>query len=726
MKIYTGSSTYLEPQIISYDLFGHATGVKAPDGNLTCDTYDSARGFLSSRRRAMAGQTTCGTTNGADLTTSWARDSALRLTQLTRPDNSCLFYSYDSSGRLYQSKRRDDCSATSSGDYQQWNYTADSQISEIDTYNSSSTLTAKQPYTYFNSRRLQEIVNPANTSDFTGLVYDNAGQVVEVDGAASLSKTTFTPNADHRVTTENRYTGSSTYDSWSLLYAWLGGQSQVTDGESFATASTRDDSNRLVKINSPDLLDPTVRVYDAAGRVTEIVEALGGGSNQETHTFTFDEANRPLVDDYQGSCTGTGSGSAAPHAEIQRVYDALPSGVSCPMTGGCNNLTGRLAYVDTILMCASAYSSGDGSLDQFTFYSYDDAGRLVEEYITDDTSRVADHQYTYTKNGALSQVTLPSGVVVGWSYGSYGSANNSDNDLVNEVWRGSAATPVIDSVQWAPYGPWMQYNWEATVGGAGLQNSVTRNLAYRITKVYNAQFETGSPQETITIGEDAKGRVTSRVISAYSGVTSSYFLYDMQDRVTCETTDSQTTCPTSGSDVKNSHDDSPPFTSSGSWKDLLRPVPGSSGDLMNTFNTYDGKYGSPTYSNHQVVDVEQGSGSGGFGDTAFQYDARGNRTEDDNTTSLTDDSRVYTYDARRNVVGVTGYFYTGSAWHGYFVQSAFDAQNRRVYKAFTDTTSSTHKTATWFFYYDSASRLTEVRYTPDTSATGTYSLFQLF
>ena len=109
----------------------------------------------------MAGQTDCSTSDGADLKTIWARDSALRITQLTRPDGSCVFSSYDTSGRLYQVKRRDDCMSTSSGDYQQYVYSADGQITEVDTYNASATLMHKQPYTYYNSRRLQNIVNPS-------------------------------------------------------------------------------------------------------------------------------------------------------------------------------------------------------------------------------------------------------------------------------------------------------------------------------------------------------------------------------------------------------------------------------------------------------------------------------------------------------------------------------------------------------------------------------------
>ena len=723
-KIYSDATHYLQPFLTNYDFWGHPTALKAPDGNFTCDTYDTARGFLASRRHAMNGQTDCTTANSADITETWARDSALRLTQLTRPDGSCLFYSYDSTSRLYQSKRRDDCNASSTGDTQTWNYTADSQVSEIDTYDASGTLAAKQPYSYFNSRRLQALVNPVDTSKFTGLVYDSAGKVTEVDGASNLSKTVYHfdggPGRDNRASSEERYVTTSTSDTWSLLYSWFHGQSQVTDGDSKVTGSTRDDLNRLVKLTSPDFTNATVRVYDAASRLTTVVEDLGVGTgNQQTHAFTFDNLSRPLNADYQGSCAVT---TGTPHAEIQRMYDTFQSGYSCPaaMTGGCNNLSGRLVMVETILMCSTTYQTTDGSLDQFTYYSYDKAGRVVEEYITDDAGRTADHLYQWTKNGALAQVTTPSGAVIGWVFGSTGS--NSDTDRVTSMWRTNTSTPIIDTVKWNPFGPLKQYNWEPTVGSLGLMTYIVRNLAYRITFLGNGEAsDLSTAYNSVTLKEDAKGRVASRVYTPHdpttTGLLDSYFLYDEQDRVVCETTNSQTTCPTTGTNIKNNLS-AGGFTHAGEWNKVLRPIAGSTNGLTNQFDP--SGYGT----SHQVTLVRQNDGTPTIGDTAIAYDVRGNRSYDDNTSTLTNDRRDYTYDARRNVVNVRGQYKTGGAWHYYDVASAFDGRNRRVFKSFYDETTA--KTATWYFYYDPMNRLSEVRYTPDTSASSTYSSFQLF
>ena len=709
-RMYSDGTNYLQTSVLAYDFWGNPTGVTTPDGTVTCVAYDSARGFLSSRREAMNGQTTCATSNGADLTTTWARDSALRITQLTRPDGSCMFWEYDSNGRLARTKRRDDCNAGSSGDKEEYLYNSEGLLYEIDTYNASSAITRKRLMSYHASRRLAGITNPVDITKSRDLVYDATGMVEEVVHEGSLGKTEYTMSADRRITAETRYKDASNSDTWQLLFDWLGNQKKVTDADSKETETVRDDAGRIVKIVSADTSYPTLRVYDAADRVTTIKEAFGGGGdNEKTHTFTYDALSRPLADDYHGICT-----TGTPHAEIIRVYD---SASGCP--GTCSALAGKLAKVTTSLLCASTYSGTDGSLDQATWFSYDDAGRASDEYTSDDASRTANQSFLWTKNGALAQVNTPSGVEMIWSFGSGGS--NSDTDRITKVSRISTSTPVIENVSWYPYGPLSGYDWLATKSSSALSTSITRNLAYRPSYVGNGNYSS-NVLFGVTLDEDAKGRVTERIYSSNasgtSGVTDSYFLYDHQDRVTCETTAYQSSCPTSGSGLKNNLSS---FTDAGDWETLYRPIPGSTG-FTNTFNP--SGYGS----SHQVTLIRQNAGSPTLGDTELGYDARGNRTYDDNTTSLTYDRRDYTYDARGNVVNVAGKYWSTTAvpaqWVDYDVASAFDARNRRVYKSFYDNLSG--KTATWFFYYDPYDRLTEVRYTPDTSASSTYQLFQLF
>ncbi|MGE0867289.1 MAG: hypothetical protein AB7P03_01915 [Kofleriaceae bacterium] len=151
-----------------------------------------------------------------------------------------------------------------------------------------------------------------------------------------------------------------------------------------------------------------------------------------------------------------------------------------------------------MLLCDSG--EVDRSTDQETYYSYDDAGRVIREYIKDDTGRTAEHEYTWTKNGALSRVTTPSSAVIGWTSGSGGS--NSDTDRVTAVWRTSTGTPVIDSILWNPYGPLQQYNQQNAVSATSLRTRITRNVAYRITALYVEAHTGGTVHHSVTLTED--------------------------------------------------------------------------------------------------------------------------------------------------------------------------------------------------------------------------------
>ena len=186
--------------------------------------------------------------------------------------------------------------------------------------------------------------------------------------------------------------------------------------------------------------------------------------------------------------------------------------------------------------------------------------------------------------------------------------------------------------------------------------------------------------------------------------------------MTCETATLVASCSTTGTGLKNNH--SLGFTNAGDWKKVLRPVAGSTNGFANEFNP--AGYGT----SHQITVVRQNNGTPALGDTSLGYDARGNRSFDDNTGTLTNDRRDYTYDARGNVVNVHGKYFTGGVWHDYDVASAFDADNRRVFKSFLDNATSVQ--AQWFFYYDASDRLAEIRYTPNTASPATYSLFQIF
>ncbi|MBA3405150.1 MAG: RHS repeat-associated core domain-containing protein, partial [Gemmatimonadaceae bacterium] len=284
--------------------------------------------------------------------------------------------------------------------------------------------------------------------------------------------------------------------------------------------------------------------------------------------------------------------------------------------------------------------------------------------------------------------------------------------------RGTTATPVSDLIAYEPFGPPSRINQMNTDGGNLLYYRLDHNLAYRMV-IEGVKRQTGGGMlSAVQVYEDQKGRVTQRAfLPTITGRADDlYYRYDLSDRVLCEKTTTGS-CPTSGSSVRNTHSATVPFTAAGDWKTLLRPIPGSTG-LTHAFTLAAGT--------HQLASVNQSDGSPIYGATTLTYNTLGNRASDDNaaSSSLSHDRRSYSYDERRNLVNVHGEYYTGGAWHEYDVASAFDARNRRVFKSFYDNT--TGQLSTWFFYYDPYDRLVEVRYTPDTAAGATYSLFQLF
>lgn len=713
------ASGTLDQRADAYDFWGNPTTLVDMDGTLTCLTFDTARGYLAQRREAMAGQTSC-TANAADLVTSWARDSALRLTQITRPDTSCLFYEYDTKGRLARTKRRDDCNAASGGERQEYIYDTEGLVTEIQTYDASNVLTAKQPFTYFDSRRLEKVVNPVNTSTWTGISYDSRGLVAQVDAAGSLGKTVFrregVPGQEGRVTAVDKYKTSTVFDTWSLVYSWLGQQASVTDGDAKATQTIRDDLGRVVNVISPDKPNREKRTYDRASNLVTVVENWTTSSGY-THNFTFDRLGRPLTNDYAvGSPAGGCYGTTNP-PEIQRVYDAAPSCPSSAMTADCTRVAGRLAYVRSQVMCSTGLGS-DSSLDQETYYSYDDAGRLIEEATYDDVGgkgNVRVTRYAWSKTGELTQIITPSGATIAWGLDS--ASNNSDKDRITSVTR--SASTWISNIEWNPYGPLKHYNQTNTLGGVAMRTRITRNLAYRPTGVY-METQTGSTvAHSVAITEDAKGRVTARDFTTASpAAQDSYFLYDDQDRVLCESSTYVTTCPTTGSTLKNNHSASPPFTAAGDWKTLKRPIPGSTG-LTHQFTI-----GS---SSHQITSVNQSDGSPVLGTTTFTYNSYytsrspGDRFEEWLGAGGSPTYRAYTYDNRHNVREIGGFRWNGSSWVVYFSYSGFDARNRRIYKS----VSSGGTQSSWYYYYDPLDRLTEIRYTPNTSSSSTYTIFQL-
>ena len=108
------ASTYITATNEDFDTWGNPVQVKDPNSNLTCLTYDADRRVMTKRRIAMANQTSCGTTNSADMETIITYDTALRVTKIQKPLGNCMHYGYDSKGRLTSERNRDNCQGSGS------------------------------------------------------------------------------------------------------------------------------------------------------------------------------------------------------------------------------------------------------------------------------------------------------------------------------------------------------------------------------------------------------------------------------------------------------------------------------------------------------------------------------------------------------------------------------------------------------------------------------------
>ncbi len=680
LKRKKDAASYLVTTLDGHDYWGNPTSQQDPDGTFTCRTYHNSRGVLAEERVAMASQTSCGSIDAADLRTYFTYDPWLRLTRTQHPYGDCVHREYDSMGRLSAVKERDDCNASSSGDTIEYSYTdgggapTDSLLMKISYKDASGATTRVQEYTYHDSRHTAQVPNPVNGSYSKAFTYAADGKLSQVEFENGLGKTEWLWDALDRIDAFRRYKTGSTYDTWDSAYAaQFDRPTSVTDDDAKAMQRTWDDLGRLVKVVSPDS-GTTLHVYDAAGRRVELVEA-DGTAGEVHHTFTYDHLGRLLTEDYGTENCGSGQ-----PVDISYTYDAAPG--SCPSGATCTRQAGRLAHVRSTLLCSASY--GDNTLDQEVFYAYDDAGRVVQEYLQDDSGRTAPQSYTWTKNGQLTSAVPPSGTDLEWYHDVSG---NSDANKVGHLAR--KASMVAADIKWMPFGPITEYTQQNQTNSGGslykVKALLSWNAAYRPSQVLYENTQ-GVDAFKIAYTEDARGRVTVKDYSTYPGAPTSppdsYLTYDWQDRILCDATASGS-CPTSGSTLRSNINGSPPYTASNDRVQMVHQDP-AYGTYTYTYTLKSGK---------DQIDYVTTSPS--TGTTTFGWDHRGNRTSED-SDAYTNDVRTYAYDGRSNVRQMTGKYMTVPLWYTYTITSAYDHKGRRVFKSFA--TSSNE--AQWFFYYD--------------------------
>jgi len=693
------ATNYLVTTLDAYDNRGNAASQQDPDGTFTCSTFSSFAALVTTQRVAMAGQTSCTTSDGSDLTTTYTYDEWFRLTKTQRPLGNCEHREYDSKGRLSKVKERDDCTTSSAGENIEYSYldvtTATDQLMSIVYKDAGGSVQREYWFTYHDGMQLATDINPVDKSKNRSYTYNADGLLAQVDHENSLGKTTWTYDALDREDTVDLFKTVSTSDEWDSSYAaQLGRPIEVEDDDGKSLETISDDLGRKVKTVSPDS-GTTLFVFDAASRMVTKVEA-DGLAGEVSHSFTYDNLDRRLTEDYGSENCGAGQ-----PVEVEYVYDAPP--VSCPGGASCALASGRLAYVKSTLLCSASY--GDNALNQEVFYGYDAAGRTINEWIQDDSSRTAEQTYSWDKNGNAIYWTAPSGSMNYTEWGSTGE--NSDTDELETLSDGYVY--IADRFERYPFGPVYYYRHRNEKPSSNkLETAFVFNKAYRPSLVY---LQNGTPVQysKLDYSEDAKGRTTFRNYDlAYSTTIDSHYTYDWLDRVVCDAAVSGA-CPTTSPNLRNNLNGSPPYTASNDRTQLLH---------------YNSGYGTYTYSYTLKAGKDQigyFTTSPSTGTTNFGWDDRGNRTSDD-STSYSHDARSYSYEGRKLVRQITGKKKISSTWYTYTLTNAYDHKGRRVFKSYVINGVESQ----YFYYYNLRDQLIEVKHTPNISSSSTYSLFDFF
>jgi RHS repeat-associated protein len=242
-------------------------------------------------------------------------------------------------------------------------------------------------------------------------VVDRYGVALSLNWSAAAGQATATDAGGHATTLALNPNGSiaSATDSadreWSFGYE-SGKLVSLTDPEDHVTTLAYDTADRLASITrdrTPSgATTPTSVVwditYDSSGRVSHVVDPIGGTTHQATFTY--------------------GSGFAAGTVRVSRPRDA--SGVTPDAVTDyifdADAADGQLArgWIGTVIRYASAADAANG-LGPTTNYTYDDNGNILEQtsLIDATTSPVTNAvtKWTYESWGGVETVESPTGIV---------------------------------------------------------------------------------------------------------------------------------------------------------------------------------------------------------------------------------------------------------------------------------------------------------------------------
>ena len=591
-----------------YDSSGHLTQVTDPSGNITRYTYDTA-GRLSVVQdpRYTAGQTTQPKVTNVYYTSADGAQLNGRVKKQTYADGTTnsFAYSFDTNGVIQKTEVTDE-----RGNVRRLEYTPNARI-------------AKETWAVGKAEQ-QSVTNEWDAS--TGLLKsstDTLGRktAYEYDAAGNATKVTRLAGTANAVSTQ--YTYTPTYNRIAT----------ITDPLGNVTTLTYDTKGNLTQLKDANGNTKTLG-YTAAGQLSSLTNTLGKATQYAYANGDLVQLTDPLGRNVYLSADGAGRRIAVTDPLGNKntfSYDALDRQVQSQ-----NALGHSIGFA----------WDGNGNLTQVTDpktnqhkSTYDSRNALSKQ--TDPLG--ANESYSYDNNHNLTQVTDRKGQITKYDYDALNRLTKTtygDASTVSYTWdAGNRLTKIVDSL-----------NGTITRSYDDLDR-LTQEVSSKATVSYTydaagrRKTMTVSGQPVLTYSYDAGSRLT-RIDQAAGAANNNVaqnlaFTYDAADRRT-------QTKLANGQTANYSYDDAGQLTSI-VWKSASGTV---LGDLAYTYDAAGQRTvigGSYARTNLPVTKTQSYDAANRLvthNGQALTYDANGNL--------LSDGANTYTWNARNQLVSITG------------------------------------------------------------------------
>lgn len=512
-----------------YDVFGNVVQAQVDCCQLTTWSFSATTEY------AFPDSKTCGASGGPQLTTSYTHNSYTgKLATETDPNNLVTSYSYDSMLRLTSVTRPDNSQVTTS--YNDSVHTV-TNTNPVDSTHSYSTTQYEDGL----GRTTKTSVTDAaqNTYATVQTVYDPVGDQYQLSNPYTSSPQYWTTRQYDAL---RRKTKLVLQDNSQITYSYSTTTVTATDPAGHQKQNQSDGLGRITVFFDPDptnnnsltlqtayaysVLDKAATItqgsqtrsfiYDGMGRLTSETHPENGTTNYQYNPFdklTQRTDNRGVITTYQWDTVN----------RLQQIsYNVGSTGVPATPTVTFAYGTTPSQYNNGLLL---SMTDGTGS----TTYSYDNMARKTQEaHVINGTSYPVSYQYNLV--GKVTSITYPSNRVVQQGYDAIGRLASSASGTTT-YFSGAA------------------YNTAFEPAGFNFGNGVTTTYNYSPDRLQlqSASYVNGTNTlfgESYTYGSSGanNGEITATSDSVDSGRNMTY-TYDSLDRLSTANSQGSTNYP---------------------------------------------------------------------------------------------------------------------------------------------------------------------------------------